>query len=242
MRASIPVPIGLALTAALAMAGPLPGQAAAHADTTPRVLHVTAQGTVQRTPDRAVVGLAVETLAPTAAEATAANAAAMDRVLAALARLGVPEARIRTTRIELRPQHERRRDGVPPAIVSYQAMNQVMVQLDDMERVGAVVDAAVQAGANRVTGITFQLRDPEAARHEALRLAVQRAGAEAAVLADALGEVLGPPVAVTTGAVRSPPAPFRAMAMEADVAAATPVQPGELDVQATVSITYRLGS
>jgi uncharacterized protein len=83
-------------------------------------------------------------------------------------------------------------------------MNQVMVRLDDMELVGRVVDAAVGAGANRVTGISFELSDPRTAYHEALRLAVARARAEAEVLADALGEPLGAVMQVSTGGPSCP--------------------------------------
>jgi uncharacterized protein len=236
--------LAAAMTAAVvAGAQPLVGQDQPAGEPAHRVIHVSSRATVQRAPDRAVVQLAVETLAPTAGEAMTGNAATMDRVLAALRRLGVPEARIRTTRIELHPRYETRRDGTPPAIVGYQAANQVMVELDDLDLVGRVIDAAVGAGANRVTGVAFQLRDLDAAYHEALRLAVARARTEAEVIADALGEPLGPPIQVSTGAVQLPPPQFRVEAMRMDVAAAAPpVQPGELEVPATVSITYLIGS
>lgn len=209
----------------------------------PRVLQVSARATVQRAPDRAVVQLAVESQAETARQATARNAETMQRVLRALRRLGVPETRIRTTRIELQPRYDRPRDQ-PPSVVGYQATNQVVVRLDDIDLVGPVVDAAVNAGANRVTGIRFEISDPDAAYHEALRLAVQRARAEAETVAAALGEALGPALRVNTGGMQLPPPQVRMeMArVEMDMAAATPVQPGEMEVHATVNITYRLGS
>jgi uncharacterized protein len=238
-----------ALALAAATSAPTLVQAQAHAppagETAPRVIHVTADAAVQRVPDRAVIHLAVETLAPTAREATTANAQAMDRVLAAVRNVGIPDARIRTTRIELHPRYDssRRPDAGPPAIVGYQATNQVIVQVDDLDRVGRVVDAAVTAGANRVTGIAFEIRDPDPAYHEALRLAVARARAEAQVLADALGESLGPALQVSTGSRPAPLMGREFARMEMDMAAAAPpVQPGELDVRAMVSITYRIGS
>jgi uncharacterized protein len=215
------------------------------ASETPRLVRVSAHASVQRPPDRAVVQLAVETMAATAGGATRENAATMDRVLAALRQLGIPENRIRTTRIELQPRydHRQRPEETPPPIVGYQAINQVMVRLDDMELVGRVVDAAVGAGANRVTGISFELSDPQTAYHEALRLAVARARAEAEVLADALGEPLGAVMEVSTGGLQLPPLGMGMVAarMEAMDVAATTIQPGELDVQAHVSIAYRLG-
>jgi uncharacterized protein len=237
--------IVLSLSAAMGSGlGPRAADAQVPTPDSPRVIQVSARATVQRAPDRAVVQLAVETLAETAADATASNAATMERVLGALRQLGIPEARIRTTRIELHPRYDHRREAVQPVIIAYQAVNQVVVRLDDIAQVGRVIDAAVAAGANRVTGISFELSDPDAAYHEALRIAVGRARAEAQVVADALDETLGPPLQVSTGGLQLPPpqARMEAMRMEMDVAPVTPVQPGELDVHATVSITYRLGS
>lgn len=233
-----------ALAGATIAAAPVRAQVPAHPGTEePRVLQVSARATVQRAPDRAVVELAVETEAETAREASARNAEVMQRVLSALGRLGVPETRIQTTRIELQPRHDRPRDR-PPTIVGYRAANQVVVRLDDIDLVGRVVDAAVQAGANRVTGIRFEISDPDTAYHEALRLAVERARAEAQVVAAALDEPLGPALRVNTGGMQLPPPQVRMAEarMEMDVEAATPVQPGEMEVHATVSITYRIGS
>lgn len=230
---------GPALAGALALS---PASAQVPAPDAPRVIQVSAQASVQRAPDRAVVQLAVETMAESAGEATSANAVLMDRVLTALRQLGIPDARIQTTRVELRPRHETRRDGTPPAIVGYHAVNQVMVRLDDVTMVGRVVDAAVGAGANRVTGVNFQLSDPDAAYHDALRLAIARAEQEARVVAESLGEALGPALVVNTGGM-SGPQEMRMERLQMDVAAMeTPVQPGELAVHAHVSIMYRLGS
>jgi uncharacterized protein len=226
--------------ACIAVTVPAMTNAQAPAVDSPRTIHVSAQASVQRTPDRATVQLAVETIAETARDATSRNAAAMDRVLAAVRQLGIPDARIQTTRIALHPRYDQRREAAEPVIVAYQAVNQVIVRLDDVGLVGRVVDAAVQAGANRVAGISFELSDPQAAYHEALRLAVARAGAEAAVVADALGETLGPAIQVSTGGAE-PPRPMMAAARMEMAMDAPPVQPGELDVHAMVSITYRLG-
>jgi uncharacterized protein YggE len=112
-----------------------------------------------------------------------------------------------------------------------------------VDAVGAVVDAAVAAGANRVMGIQFEISDPDAAYHEALREAIARARAEAEVAASALGETLGPPLQVSTGGFQPPIPMVRPMAMaEARDQASTPVAPGEVEVRASVSIAWRLGT
>lgn len=235
-KTSVPA---IAFACIAVMAAPANAQAPAQKNA-PRTVNVSAQASVQRTPDRATIQLAVETIAETAREATARNAEVMDRVLAAVRQLGIPDARIQTTRIALHPRYDQRREAAEPLIVAYQAVNQVIVRLDDVGLVGRVVDAAVQAGANRVAGISFELSDPQAAYHEALRLAVARAGAEAAVVAEALGETLGPAIQVSTGGAE-PPRPMMAAGRMEMAMDAPPVQPGELDVHAMVSITYRLG-
>jgi uncharacterized protein YggE len=205
-----------------------------------RTLDVSAQAAVSRTPDRAVVWLGVETTARTARAATAANADAMTAVMAALTSLGIPEGSIRTESIGLSPRYDRGPNTDEPIITGYQAANRVSVRLDDIDRLGAVVDAAIEAGANRVQGIQFEIGDPEAAYHEALEQAVAKARAQAEVLARAMGETLGPALHVSTGGAPSPmsqgpmPGLLRAEA-------ATPVSPGEMQVRATVHITYRLG-
>lgn len=223
-----------------------------------RTIFVNATAQVRRAPDQAVISLAVETPAPTAAEATRQNADRMTAVIEAIRRLGIDRSDIQTRRVELMPQYERPERMPPermqpmerveprePRITGYIAVNQVVVTVDDVGMVGRVVDAGVEAGANRVTGIHFQLREPETAYHEAVRLAVQKARREAEVIAGALGEPLGPALNVTTSSYypAPPPPPMMGdMRMERAAAMPTPVEPGELDVQATVSITFRIGT
>ena len=230
---------------------PLPAAAQVPApEAQPRTIFVNATAQVRRAPDRAVISLAVETPAPTAGEATSRNAELMTRVIDAVRALGIDRAMIQTQRVSLSPQYEHLTGREPvevqrePRIVGYIASNQVVVTVDDVALVGRVVDAGVAAGANRVNGIGFQLRDPESAYHEALRLAIEKARREAEVVARALGERLGPPLNVTTSSYYAPPpAPMMAdMRMERAQAMPTPVEPGELDVQASVSISFLIGT
>lgn len=206
-----------------------------------RTLDVSARASVSRAPDQATVRLGVETTARTARAATLANAEAMGAVMAALDRLGIPASAIRTEGVGLSPRYERSPDASEPTITGYQASNQVSVRVAEIDRLGPVVDAAIEAGANRLMGIQFEIGDPESAYHQALEQAVAKARAEAETLARSLGETLGPALHVSTGGVRAPvrqgpmPEMFRAQA------AATPVSPGELEVEAVVNITYRLG-
>ncbi|MFO7260615.1 MAG: SIMPL domain-containing protein [bacterium] len=213
-----------------------------------RTITVTGTGVVEREPDQAVIMLAVENRAETAEAAARANAETMDRVIAAVRRLGIERDRIRTASYQLHPEYARDepRPGQTsePRVVGYRAMNMVRVTVDDIARVGEVIDAALGAGANRVTGLSFQLRDPERARLDALALAVQNARAEAQALASALGETLGPALDVSTTGRLPQPVPYLADAVLARTAefatAPTPIEPGTLRVEATVTIVYRL--
>ncbi|HEX7088866.1 MAG TPA: SIMPL domain-containing protein [Longimicrobiales bacterium] len=242
-------PAALAAIPAIAAALLLPACAARaqQPETAPpareRTITVTGTGAVDRTPDQAVILLAVESTAPTAQAAAESNAQTMERLIAALRRLGLGEDRVRTASYQLHPEYARnepRAGPEEPRIVGYRAMNMVRVTVDDVERVGEVIDAALAAGANRVTGLHFQLRDPHAARHEALAMAVDRARAEAEVLARALGQGLGPVLSISSTGMIPPPIPLMMDRMEAVAARTTPIEPGTLRVEATVTAVYRL--
>jgi uncharacterized protein len=222
-----------------AVTGPTP---AAAQDTMPRSLTVSGTGTADVTPDRATLILAVETQAQTAQEAARLNAQRMDAVIAAVRRAGVPQRQIRTANYRLHPEyrHERERE---PTLVGYRAGNQLVITIDSLAIVGQVIDLAIGAGANRVDGLGFGLRDVESARQEALRRAVQNARATAETIAAAAGVALGEPWQIAVGGGWAPPPtpmPMRAeMAMDG-LAAVTPVEPGQVSFSATVSVTYRL--
>ncbi len=213
----------------------------------PRTITLSAVGTVQRAPDQAIISLAVETQAPTAREAAQRNAQDMDAVVRALKQSGIPADRIRTQGYNLFPDYRyvTPTPGQPgeQKLVGYRASNTVRVQVDSISRVGATLDAAVAAGANRAMGISYQLRDPDAARRDALRLAVGNARRDAEALAQAAGLPLGPLLQLSTAA--EGPRPMFEMAAARSLAGAatapTPVEPGQMEVTATVSAVFRLG-
>ncbi len=210
-----------------------------------RVINVNSVGTVQREPEKAVITVAVESTAATAQAAAQANARKMDAVFAALRRVGIVPPKVRTIAYELQPQYQQpsRENPNPPQarIIGYRAINMVLVDVDTIARVGAVIDATVSSGANRITNLSFELRDVEAARLEALRIAVGKARAEAEVLATAAGQRLGPPLNISSSS-HFEPRQYRMQAMEAGIAAAppTPIEAGMLTITANVSIVYKM--
>lgn len=214
----------------------------------PRILVVNGTGTVQKAPDRAVIMVAVESRAATAQAAAQANATKMDAIYAALRRNGIIPPKVQTIAYALHPEyaHPDPRTGErgPPRVAGYVASNNVRVQVDSITRVGAIIDVVITAGANRVENLSFELRDAESARLEALRMAVTKARAEAEVIASAAGQRLGAPLSISSsGGYNPPPRPMYRMMETAMVDAAappTPVEPGNLAVTATVTITYEL--
>ena len=207
---------------------------------------VSANGTVRKTPDQALVSLAVENVAGNARSAAQQNAQRMDAVIRAIKQTGIPAEHIRTSGYNLMPEYQYTqptptRPG-EQKLTGYRASNTVQVTVDSIPQVGALIDAAIAAGANRAMGVNFQLRDPDAARREALRLAVASARQDAETLAQASGKQLGSLMQLsTTGGVMPPPMPMmmRAVAMQAE-AATTPVEPGEMEITATVLAVYHL--
>lgn len=237
-----PLPTTLATLAGLAAcAGLASAQDTPSVDPEAGYVQVSGTAEVQVPVDRARVLFAVETEEPDARAAVERNATLMDAVLSALRDLDVPDLDLETQGFQLQPQYERP-SGETMRIRAYRARNHVSVTVDDVDAVGRVVDAAVGAGANRIASLTFEARDTEDARLEALGMAVQNARRQAEVMASALGLPLGPPLEVNGGAQRNPPRPMAMDRMEmAQAAPSTPVEAGDQTVSASVSIKYRLG-
>jgi uncharacterized protein YggE len=152
---------------------------------------------------------------------------------------------LETMGFNLQPQYERS-SGEVPRIRAYRAVNNVSVTVNDIESVGAVIDAATGAGANRVASLRFDARDTQEARLEALGIATEEARRQAEVLAAALGYRLGPPLEVHGNAQSPMPPPMPmmrgALAYETQSAGpTTPVETGDQTVSASVTIKYRLG-
>lgn len=226
----------------------VPSTLSAQEASQPNTISVSATASVERQPDQAVVQLAVESFAQTAPEATAENSKKMEAVIRALRQFGLKQDQIRTLGFSIQPEYDYS-SGTPRQpgedhLIGYRVRNMIQVTTNDVAQAGDIIDVAIRAGANRVTNLSFELRDPEAARQEALRLAVGKARAEAETIAAALGRRLGPALAATTTGAYAPPRPMemRAMAaMPAEIAMAPPpITPGLLEVDAQVSIIYSL--
>lgn len=192
---------------------------------------------VELAPDRASLGVAVETRARTATAAASENARIQTGVLRAIRAAGIAEAQIQTQALRVSPEYEYPREGGRPTLVGYVARNGVQVEIRDISRVGAVVDAALGQGATNVSGPRFFLANADSARRVALDAAVRNALADAEVMARAAGLQLGEirEMELQDGSV-TPMADGMVMMARAQESAPTPVMSGTITVRAAVRI------
>jgi uncharacterized protein len=205
-------------------------------------VRVEGRGEVRVTPDRARLDFAVESRAGTAEAATAENARRTEALLAAMDDAGLPADAVGTRAFGVHPIHGRDRPEGPPVIEGYRAYNVVSVRVDDLQRVGSLVDAGVGAGADRVERLRFELSNPEGVQREALARAVRDAQATAETMAGALGVTLGPVLDAASDAFL-PDFPVTRMAIETEALATrpqTPIDPEEQVVTATVRLVYAI--
>lgn len=226
----------LSAATAIAQSGPGAG---------PAVPAITVTGTaeVAAAPDRALVSLGAVVENKQAQEAQKQIAQIMQRVIKDIKAQGIPEDKIRTVGLSLNPvySHPAPKAGQEPEaprIVAYRAANTVRVQVDDLERVGGVIDAGIAAGANQLNSLAFDLRDDLKYRKQALQLAAQEARTKAEAIASALNLQLGEVLEIREeGAPAHYPVERR---MAAPSAAGTPIQPGQVQVNASVNLRLRL--
>jgi uncharacterized protein len=237
-----PTPVALALAFAILAAAASP----ANAQTTPAprpMINVTGQGTIDRMPDRVVVSFSIVTNDDNATRATSANNALYAALLAKLHGLGIDPPAIKTTGYYL-SFNQRPPEPNPqfPQRYGYVVTRSVTVTSDRTDQAGAIVDAGVGAGVTNVGGISFGLRDSRAAYREALAAAVADAETQAQALAAAAHVRLVRVLSLSAGYAPGPPVVQRfAMAgMAAPTPVPTNVQPSDLSVTATVSVSYEI--
>jgi uncharacterized protein YggE len=204
--------------------------------TPPPFIRTTGEATVMARPDQVRIDIGVVTQAPTAEAAGSQNAARADAVLRELRRAAGPNAEIRTSGYALEPNYRAPRPGGAPEISGYTARNTVEVITGDLAVAGKLIDAAMQAGANSIQRLEFTLKDRRAARAQALREATLKARAGAETIAAALGVKILRVLAVEEGTPEPPIRPMAVGMARMEAAAPTPIEPGTVDVQATVSL------
>lgn len=186
-------------------------------------------------PDRATILFAVETRSTTAAEAASENARRQTAVLQALRAKGLTAGQLATLGYSVQPDYKY--ENSEQRLIGYVARNTVRAEVMKLDQTGSLIDTALQAGANSVSGLRFFSSKYEDARRSALAASVVKARADAEVMAKAAGGSLGSLLELTYGGAPTP-MPYEArtdmMARGQAAAAETPINPGEQTVTVTV--------
>lgn len=203
-------------------------------------IQVVGEGKAEAHPDRARFDVGVEARRPTVAEAREAGAAAQQRVIDALHAAGVAEDDVQTSHLSVQPDYEYTQAG--QHLLGYTARNTVEVRVRALDHLSDAVDAAVRAGGDdvRLSGIRFEVSDPETARAAAREEAMAHARATAEQLARLAGVELGEPISIqestTEGGGGPVPMMMRAQAAET----ATPIEAGTTEIRVELNVRWAI--
>ena len=207
-----------------------------------QTITVVGQGSATMEPDIARVSVGVETSAETISEAVTENEAQMAAVLAALEAAGIEKKDIQTANYSISlDRYPEPMPRVEPASgepqPQYRVSNMANVIVRDLDTVGDVLDAVVEAGANNIWGISFALEDPTEAQAEARADAIDNAAARAEALAELSGVTLGPVMSISE-VIGGTPVPTGLSMERAMAAGGGAISPGELEIGYQVQVTY----
>jgi uncharacterized protein YggE len=204
-----------------------------------RGITVVGVGRSSGTPDVANVSVGVETQAASVQQAVADNRTKMTKLLETLKGLGIADKDISTNNYSVYTDQQPAQPSKPnvPGPVAYRVNNQVQVTVRDVAKLGDVLDKVVEAGANNIYGVNFSVADTSTLESDARAKAMTDAKARAESLAKLAGVNLGEVVSVSE--VVGGPIPF-ARAEAALGGGGTPIQPGSLDVNMSVQVTYAI--
>ena len=235
---------GMIVAGALVSAPPASGYALAQSQPTspiPRTITVVGEGKVNIRPDVARTNIGVEVVRNTVQEASAENRAALEAVLSALQAQGIDENDIQTTGFSVYAERYGPEGPLAESDVQYRVSNNVNVKIRDLESVGEVLDAAIEAGANNIYGVEFALDDMTDAQSQARAKAVDNTAVKAQELADLSGVTLGPIVSLSE-IIGSSGGFYAGMASQFGLGGGggTPVSPGELEITYQIQAVYSI--
>lgn len=233
----------LFFAAALALAAPAMAQAPDAAPASPpATLSVSGTGEVSVPPDMATLMIGVESRADTAAAAVSDNNQAAQRIIQTLKDAGIEGKDIQTANFSVSPVYDQesyqRPDG--PRVIGYQATNQVVARIRDLDGLGGVLDAAVGSGANRIDGLVFGIEHDEEARDQARRRAIEDARRKAELYAEAAGVRLARIQSIREGGSSGPIPMYDMRAAAAPETMSVPIERGQTTLQADVQLIWEI--
>lgn len=208
-----------------------------------QVITVSSRETVSVVPDKAKLIYAVTTQNADAARCQSENSERVNQLAETLKSLGVEEKSIQTSGFDLSPRYDWDRNG---EIVGYEAVTQVTVSDVDLEQAGEVITKSVESGVNQIQSVSFLSSQYDEKYQEALALAVEGAQDKAQALADASGCTLGQAVRITEHTAdesyryTTMNASRGAMKEESAAMDMAAVMPGEIQVEASISVEYAI--
>ena len=203
-------------------------------------IRVTGEASVTIKPDQAQIDIGVVTEAKNAQAATTENAERAEAVLGDLRKVLWPGADIKTTSYSLTPVYHYPKEGGTPTITGFSATNVIQIKTNELTQVGKIIDTAAQSSANRIQGLQFTLKDEQAVYTQAMREAVAKARAKAEAIASTLRLKIVRVLRVEEGGQLSRPVYAEGMRARAATQVQTPVEPGTIDVRATVTLTVEI--
>jgi uncharacterized protein YggE len=227
---SLTLTLVLFASPALAQPGPPPPA--------PAVIVTNGEGMVKRAPDRAWVTIGAESRARSAAEAQRLNTDAMTGVIDKVKATGIPADAVQTTGYNLQPEFDYANGK--QTLRGYVARNQVQVRVDVLGKTGDVIAAAVATGATNVSGVRFDLKDRDSVERDALRLAVRDARTRAEAAAAGAGVAVDRVIRIEEQREGQVPVYETRMAMQRESLAVVPIEAGEIDVRARVTLTVAI--
>jgi uncharacterized protein YggE len=232
MRSWLPVVASIALPfAAIAQepVGPRPPQ-----------IVVSGVGETRVTPDRAIINIGVYSRAATAAAAARENARKQSAIIDTVRALGIPREHISTTQFNVHPEMRHIPQSGRSEITGYAVNNVVRVEVRQLDKVAAAIDAALAKGANQINSLDFSVLNADEPRRRALTQAIERARLDAEAMARAAGGSLGSLLELSTSYAPVPmPRLDMAMAARAQADVATPIEPGEELIRAVVTARWQ---
>jgi uncharacterized protein YggE len=227
---------------ALALPAALPAAAQQVPNDVQPTLIANGEGEVKVVPDLAIVTLGVQTRATTSAGALAANSSDLQAVVDAIKAAGVLEKDIATSGFSVTPLFQTLRppSDQPAPIIGYSVSNNVTVTIRDVAKSGPILDQVVKAGANRLSGIAFDISDKKSAEEAAMKAAIAEAKRRGELMAEAAGVRLVRILSVNATPNGGGPVPVFARQEFAAAQAAPPVMAGQRSVTANATITWEI--
>ena len=224
---------------ALAFGLMLASSASAQQPTEPHIV-VTGEGTIKAAPDQAWVSVGAENRAKVSKEAQQRNAEAMTAVMQKMASFGIPKDAIKTTAIDLQMEFNYTNGRQTPR--GYVARNTVEIRVDDLTKLGDVLDAVVNSGATMIHGLRFDVRQRQQVEAAALEAAVKNAVTKATAIAAGAARAIDRVIRIEESGAESQPRPmYRALVETATAqAVTTPVAAGEIEIRAQVRLTVAI--